>query len=372
MLRYIVRVALDSDSYIHPVTRAVPSCKVETTFTSDFVSHLKILYSGVLINTGRTFPLALTTVALLLVGLPADAQDYPVKPVRLVTDGSAGGGGDVLARIITAELARVLNQQIIVDNRPGAGGTLAPPIVLGAPADGHTLLQVTVSAAANVVLRPNLSYDIQQDFVAISQIASGPAVVVVHPAVPAKSIKALIALARARPGELNFASAGIGSSTSLAAELFKHAARVDLLEVAYKGGNPALVGVMTGEAAVSFSPLGSVLPPMRNGALRALAVSTVTRVPAIPDVPTVAEAGVPQYEFSNWYGWFARAGTPRQLVDTVHRAVLAVFKQPQVTQRLAGLGYLPVGSAPADFAAYVRQDVGRLENALRQAGASRK
>ena len=315
---------------------------------------------------------ALATAALALPAATAHAQDYPVKPVRLVTDGSAGGGGDVLARIITAELAKVLTQPVIVENRPGAGGTLAPPIALRAPADGYTLLQVTVSAAANLALRPDLSYDILKDFSAVSQIASGPAVVVVHPAVPAKSIRELIALARARPGEVNYASAGIGSSTFLGAELFKHAAKVDLMHVAYKGGSPALVGVMTGETAVMFSPLGSALPPMRSGALRALAVSTSTRVPAIPDVPTVAEAGVPRYEFSNWYGWFARAGTPRQSIDTVHRAVLSVFKQAEVTQRLAGLGYLPVGSTPADFAAYLRQDVERLGSALRQAAASTK
>ena len=320
---------------------------------------------------GRASLLAVAAAVLALpAGTPANAQEYPVKPVRLVTDGSAGGGGDVLARIITVELAKVLSRPVIVENRPGAGGTLAPPIVLKAPADGYTLLQVTVSAAANVALRPNLSYDILKDFSAVSQIASGPAVVVVHPALPAKSIRELIALARARPGEVNYSSAGVGSSTFLGAELFKHAAKVDLLQVAYKGGNAALIGVMAGETAVAFMPLGSTLSPIRRGALRALAVSTSTRVPAVPDLPTVAEAGLPQYEFSNWYGWFARAGTARQPIDTVHRAVLSAFKQPDVTQRLAGLGYFPVGSAPADFAAYVRQDVERLGNALRQTGAS--
>ena len=310
------------------------------------------------------------TVLALPIVTPTHAQNYPAKPIRLVTDGSAGGGGDVLARVISAELTKSLTQQLIIDNRPGAGGTLAPPIALNAPADGYTLLQVTVSAAANVALRPNLPYDILKDFSAISQIASGPAVVVVHPAVPARSIRELIALARARPGEVNYSSAGIGSSTSLAAELFKHAAKVELLEIAYKGGSPALVGVMTGETAASFLPLGSALTSMKSGTLRALAVTTATRVAAIPDTPTVAEAGLPQYEFSNWYGWFARAGTPRQAIDTVHRAVQSVFKQPDVTQRLAGLGYLPVGSAPEDFAAYVRQNVDRFKSALRQPAAS--
>lgn len=326
-----------------------------------------------MITSGRAALLALVAAALALAaGTPAHSQDYPVKPVRLVTDGSAGGGGDVLARIITVELAKILTQPIIVENRPGAGGTLAPPIVLRAPADGYTLLQVTVSAAANVALRPNLSYDILKDFSAVSQVASGPAVVVIHPAIPAKSIRELIALARARPGEVNYSSAGIGSSTFLGAELFKHAAKVDLLHVAYKGGNAALVGIMTGETAVGFLPLGSTLSPIRTGALRALAVSTSTRVSAVPDLPTVAEAGVPQYEFSNWYGWFARAGTPRQPIDTVHRALQSVLKQPDVAERLAGLGYLPVGSAPADFAAYVRQNVERLGSAIRQAGTFTK
>lgn len=310
------------------------------------------------------------TVLAVPVAGPAYGQNYPVKPLRLVTDGSAGGGGDVLARIITAELAKLLGQQVVIDNRPGAGGTLAPPIVLNASVDGYTLLQVTVSAAANVALRPNLPYDILKDFSAVSQIASGPAIVVVHPAVPAKSIRELVALARARPGEVNYSTAGIGSSTSLAAELFKHAAKIDLQEIAYKGGSPALVGVMTGEAVVSFLPLGSVLAPMKSGALRALAVTTATRIAAVPDIPTVAESGLPQYEFSNWYGWFARAGTPRPAIDTVHRAVLAVLKQPELVSRLAGLGYLPVGSTPEDFTAYVRQNVDRFRSALRQVAST--
>lgn len=326
-----------------------------------------------MIKSGRASLLALAAAVLAAqAGTSAHAQDYPVKPVRLVTDGSAGGGGDVLARIIIVELAKVLTQPVIVENRPGAGGTLAPPVVLRAPADGYTLLQVTVSAAANVALRPNLPYDILRDFSAVSQVASGPAVVVVHPAVPAKSIRELIALARVRPGEVHYSSAGIGSSAFLGAELFKHAAKVDLLQVAYKGGSAALVGVMTGESAVAFLPLGSTLSPIRRGALRALAVSTRTRVPAVPDVPTVAESGVPQYEFSNWYGWFARVGTPRQPIDTVHRAVQSVLKQPDVAQRLAGLGYLPVGSSPAEFATYVTQDVERLGSAIREAKASPK
>ncbi|MGH8639768.1 MAG: Bug family tripartite tricarboxylate transporter substrate binding protein [Burkholderiales bacterium] len=303
-------------------------------------------------------------VLLLLSAAGTSTQGYPTKAVRLVTDGSAGGGGDVLARIVVAELAKVLNQQVIVENRPGAGGTLAPPVIHRAPADGYTLLQVTVAAAANVTLRPNLPYDLLNDFSPVSQVASGPAVVVVHPSLPVRSIKELIALARARPGEVNYSSAGTGSSTFLGAELFKHAAGVNLVHVAYRGGAPALVGVVSGETAVMFSPLGSSLPLLNRGALRALAVTTSGRVPAIANVPTVAEAGVPNYEFSNWYGWFARAGTPEESINTIQRALVSVLGQPNVAQRLSDLGYLPVGSKREEFAAYVKENVDRLRAVL--------
>lgn len=294
------------------------------------------------------------------------AQDYPTKAVRLVTDGSAGGGGDVLARIITVELSKLLGQSVVIENRPGAGGTLAPPIVLRAPADGYTVLQVTISAAANVSLRQNLPYDLIRDFSALSQVASGPAVVVVHPSLPVKSIKDFIALAKARPGDVNYSSAGLGSSTFLAAELFKHAAGINLVQVAYRGGSPALLGVMTGETAVMFSPLGSSLPFIKQGALVPLAVTTSMRVPAIPDIPTVAEAGLSRYEFNNWYGWFVRAATPQHPISTIHRALSSVLQQADVKARLNDLGYLPVGSKPEEFARHVKSDVERLSEVIQR------
>jgi tripartite-type tricarboxylate transporter receptor subunit TctC len=304
---------------------------------------------------------------LLLAAGAALPHNYPAKPVRLITDGSAGGGGDVLARIVTAELAKELGQSIVIENRPGAGGTLAPPVVLRAPADGYTALQVTISAAANVSLRENLPYDLLRDFSALSQIASGPAVVVVHPSLPAKSIKEFVALARKRPGDVNYSSAGVGSSTFLAAELFKLAAGVDLVQVIYRGGSPALVGVVTGETAVMFSPLGSSMPLIKQGALLPLAVTTSTRVPAMPQIPTVAEAGLPRYEFNNWYGWFVRASTPQAPISTIHRALWSVLQQAEVKSRLNALGYIPVGSKPEEFSRHVKSDVERLGEVIRRA-----
>jgi tripartite-type tricarboxylate transporter receptor subunit TctC len=222
------------------------------------------------------------------------------------------------------------------------------------------LLQSNIVHAANVGLFKDLSYDLLKDFAHITQLASTPAVLVVHPSLPVKSVKELIALSRQRPMAINFGSAGSGSSSFLAAALFLGAADAKMLHVPYRGGGQALSAIVAGETSVYFSPLGAAMSQIDAGKLRALGVTTSKRFPAVPNYPTVAEAGLPGYEFDNWYGLAAPAKTPPQVITTLHSAVVAILKDPEVNKRLDGLGYIPVGNSPAAFAAYVKSEVDRL------------
>lgn len=294
------------------------------------------------------------------------AQTYPTRTIRFVSPGSAGDGADVLARIVAGELGKIFNQQVIVENRAGASGNIAAEFVARAPADGYTLLQLNINHASNVSLYRNLSYDVVRDFAAVTQIASAPAVLVVHPSLPVRSVKDLIALAKAKPGAINYGSAGEGSSAYLGAETFKYLAGVNLLHVPYRGGGPALTGLITGETSVMFAPPGSSLPHIQQRRLRPLAVTTPARFPALPDYPTVAEAGLPGYEFSNWYGLVAPAMTPREAITTLHGAVVTALRQPEVNKRLTDLGYIPVGNKPEEFAAYIGSEVARLAKVIQQ------
>jgi tripartite-type tricarboxylate transporter receptor subunit TctC len=278
---------------------------------------------------------------------------------------TGGSGADTLARIVVAGMSPALGQQVIVDNRGGAAGNIGAEFAARAPADGYTLMQAGMPLAANMSLYKNLAYELSRDFTAVSQLVQSPNMLVVHPSLPVKSVKELIALAKAKPGAINSSSSGAGSTIYLSFEFFKGMAGLNIVHVPYRGGAEAVTAVVSGETSVSFLPLATALPQARQGRLRALAVSTAKRVTAFPDYPTVAEAGVPGYEFGTWYGVMAPAKTPKEVVATLHGAVIASLRNPDVLRRLNDLGYITVGDAPDAFQAYVKSEVDRLGKLIR-------
>jgi len=308
------------------------------------------------------------TLICLVCQFAADggAQSYPVKPVRLVSPGTAGSGADTLARLVAGGLPQAFGQQVVVDNRPGANGIIGADIVAKSPPDGYTWLLANIAHAANVSIYSKLPYDLLRDLAAVTQVAASPHVVVVHPSLPVKTISELVKLAKARPGAIDYASAGTGSSTFLATELLKAQAGVNLLHVPYKGGGPSLNSVVAGETAVYFSPFSVALPQIRQGRLRALAVTTARHVSLMPELPTVAESGYPGYEFANWYGLLVPARTPKETIATIRGAVVTVLNHPDVGKRLVDLSYIPVGDESQAFGAYIKSEVEKLATLVRK------
>ena len=311
---------------------------------------------------------ALILPAIALFTHELGAQPYPTKPVRFIVASSAGSGTDVIARIVANGMTAAMNQQVVVDHRVGAGGNIAAEVVAKSPPDGYTLLVVMVSHAANVSLYRKLQYELTRDLAAVTQFATSPQVVVVHPSLPVKSVAELVKLAKARPGALNYSSATPGTSSFLAGELFKTLAGVNLVNVPYRGGGDVLTAVMSGETAVSFLPVATSLPQVRRGSLRALAVSSSKRLPVMPDTPTVAEAGVRNYQFGNWYGLMAPAKTPADTIAAIHTAALSALKRPDTRERLVELGYIIVGDTPHEFTAHIRSEVETFGKLIRQTG----
>jgi tripartite-type tricarboxylate transporter receptor subunit TctC len=293
------------------------------------------------------------------------AQNYPVKAVRFVVGTSPGGGGDVIGRIVAGGLSEVFGQQVIVDNRPGAGSNIAAEIAAKAPADGYTLFEVSITHAVNASLYRSLPFNLMRDFAAVTQLASSPQMLVVHPSLPAKSTADLVKLAKARPGAINYSSAGVGTSTFLAAELFKARAGVNIVNVPYRGGGAALTAVIAGEVTVYFAPVAAALPHVRQGSLRALSITSARRLPLLPELSTVAESGYPGFECGNWYGLMVPVRTPKSTVATLHRAALAVLNKSDVSRRLTDLGYITVGDRPEEFAAYIKSEIEKLAKIVR-------
>ncbi|MGZ5226485.1 MAG: Bug family tripartite tricarboxylate transporter substrate binding protein, partial [Burkholderiales bacterium] len=279
------------------------------------------------------------------------AQAYPAKPVRVLVPQAPGGGNDTIARLVAQRLSQTLKQQVVVDNRAGAGGMIAAETVAKAPPDGYTLLLGNV---ATMTIIPNVQkkvpYDPFKDFEPVSLIASAPLLVVVHPSLPVTTVKQLIALAKAKPGQLNYASNGVGSSTHLATELFKVMTATDMTHVPYKGLSPATTDLLSGQVQVMFSSAVAMLPHVKSGRMRALAMTGASRSKAIPDIPTVAEAGVRDYEAGSWYGILAPAGTDRAIVDLLAREIGAATRSPEIQDRLNNEAVIPIGSTPAQFA----------------------
>ena len=303
--------------------------------------------------------------ALLSAGV-AFAQSYPVKPVRVVT-AEPGGGNDFAARVISQAITPRLGQQWIVDNRGGAGGIIAAELVARAPADGYTLLLYAGNVWTIPLLRKSVRYEMK-DFTPITWAARSPSTLVVHPSLPVHSVRDLISLAKARPGQLSYGSGGAGSSTHLTAELFKSMAKVDILWVPYKGNGPAMNDLMSGQVQVMFGTAGSVAPHIKSGRVRAIAVTSAEPSILAPGLPTIASAGLPGYESESIYGVFAPAGTPAAIIRQLNLAIVAVLNLPEVRERFFNSGMETVGSTSEQYAAAIRADTERLRKVINEAG----
>jgi len=297
---------------------------------------------------------------LLLGSLSVAAQAYPGRPIRLLVPSTPGGSVDTLARAVGARLSERWGQQVVVDNRAGAGGVIAAETTAKAIPDGYTLLMCTVSACAtNVSLHRSLPYHPLRDFAAVSLVATQNLMLITHPAVGAQSVRELIALAKASPGKYSFGSAGNGTGSHLSGELFKLLAGVDILHVPYKGVAPALLDMVAGQVSMSFPSILSGTPQWRSGKARALAVTGAKRSPAVPELPTMMEAGVKGYESATWYGVLAPARTPRDVVTKLSREIVAIVSEPEMRERLSKEGADPVGSSPEEFAAYMKAEIAK-------------
>jgi tripartite-type tricarboxylate transporter receptor subunit TctC len=308
--------------------------------------------------------------ALLAACLPSTllAQTWPAKPVRFIVPFPPGGGNDTIARLMAQKLSAPLGQQVIVDNRPGAGGTIGAEAAARAPGDGYTMFLAGVAThGINPNLRKKLPYDALKDFEAVSLIASAPLLVVVHPSLPVKSVKDLVAVAKSRPGQINYASNGAGGSSHLAVELFNMMTGTKMVHVPYKGLAPALTDLLSGEVQVMFSSAVAMLPQVKAGRLRAIAMTGSKRSAAIPNVPTVAEAGVPGYETGSWYGVVVPAGTPRAAIDRLSREIQGIVKSADITSKLNEEAVIPVGSTPEAFDKHIRAELARWAKVIKAA-----
>jgi len=307
--------------------------------------------------------------ALLCGMLPphAAAQTYPSKPVRLIAASSPGSAVDIVGRIVAQKLGERLGQQVVVDNRAGAGGNLGAEVAAKAAPDGYTLFMGTPAQAINSGLYRTLNYDFVRDFAPVSLVTTGHYAIVVHPSLPVKSVKELIALARARPGQLFYASAGNGNATHLAAALFASMTRVDLVHVPYKGSGPALTDLIGGQVQLMFSNLTAALPSVKSGRLRALAVTGEKRSPAAPELPTVSEAGVPGYAVLSWFGVMTPAGVSREIIMRLNGELGQVMRAPDVRERLATDGAEPTFTTPEKFGDFIKAEVAQWGKVIRDA-----
>lgn len=307
--------------------------------------------------------------AILTAGaIPAIAQQYPAKPIRIVVPFPAGGNADIFARAFAQKLGDAWKQTPIIDNRAGAAGIIGTQFVAKSPADGYTLLFGTTGThTTNPAVYAKLPYDPVKDFAPISNFADSPFLLVVHPSVPANTLKGLITLAKSRPGQLDYASFGTGSSAHLAGEMLRTMAGINVVHVAYKGGPPAVNDLVGGHVSIMFNSLPAVLPLVKSDRLRALAVASAKRAPTLPELPTFAEAGLAGFEAGSWYGLFAPAGTPRDAITRLHAETVRMLALPEIKQKLANEGAEAIGNSPEEFAAQVQRDIGRWAKVAREA-----
>ena len=311
----------------------------------------------------------LFVVLALAISQAAFAKSWPSRPVRFLVAFAAGAGiNDIMARLVGQHLGTLLGQPVVIENRPGSGGIAGTDAAAKAAPDGYTFLMPNVSLVTSAYLYPKLAYDPQKDFVPVTLVATSPLVLVVHPSVAAKSVQEFIALAKANPGKLTFGSGGIGSTPHLSVELFESAAGFQAVHVPYKGGAPALNDLIGGQLSFMIENVPGTMPFVKQGKLRALAITSARRSPAEASLPTMAESGVPGYEVVGWQGLFAPAGTPPEIVARLQLEVGKLLRFPEVRDRLTALGADAVGSAPADFAAFVREENARWSKIIREKG----
>jgi tripartite-type tricarboxylate transporter receptor subunit TctC len=316
----------------------------------------------------RTLKAAAAAALAMTCGAAGAQAQYPVKPVRIVVGYPAGGPTDLLARTVALKLAEFWTQQVIIDNRPGASGLIGAELTVRAAPDGYTLLMVPVTYAVVPGMIAKMPFDAEKDLAPVAQVASAPFILVVHPTLPVKSVKDLVALARSRPGQLNFASASPGGMPHLAGELFNTLAGVKMVHIPYKGAAPATTDLVGGHVLLMFNNMLSAMPHVKSGRLRAVAVTSARRSAAIPDLPTIAET-LPGYEANGWYGAFAPASTPRELIARINGEMNRAMRLPDVAQRLAGDGVEAVGTTPEQFGSYLRQEMAKWGKVARAAGA---
>lgn len=311
--------------------------------------------------------------AVCVVGLAAAGESransaYPNKPIRIIVPVAPGGGTDFTARLVGQKLNEAWGQPIIVDNRPGAAGNLGVEIASKAPADGYTLVMPITSFPSNPSLYAKLPFNTEKDFVPIVLVASAPLVLVVNPNLPVKSVQDLIALAKAKPGYLNYGNSGLGTTAHLAAELFKRTVGVEMTNVPYKGGGPAVIDLIAGNIQVYFSTIPAALPQTKAGRLRALAVTSLKRVPEVGDVPTVAESGLPGFEVVGWFGLFAPAGTPRTVIARANSELVKILQMSDVRSKFAAGGLIPGGGTSDELAKFLRAEIRKWRALIKDAG----
>jgi tripartite-type tricarboxylate transporter receptor subunit TctC len=307
--------------------------------------------------------------AALMAGGPVMAQQWPVKPIRIIVPFPAGGGVDFIGRVMAKHLPERLNQQVVVDNRAGSNGIVGLDALKNAPPDGHTIAAASNGPLVNnLILYSKLPYDTLRDFAPISNMVIFPLMLVVHPSLPAANVKELIALARAKPGEIVYSSPGVGNGGHLAAELFVSMAKLKMLHVPYKGAAPANVALLGGEVHLTYSSIPSILPHVRSGRLRSLGIGNAQRLASLPDIPTIAESGLPGYEAYSWGGMVAPAKTPSAIVGRLNREINEILRNREVIDQLTKEGTLPVPDTPEKFAAYIKADIEKWTKVVREAG----
>ena len=316
------------------------------------------------------FCAAITACVAALSSPAAAADTYPSRPIRFIVPFPPGGGNDIVGRIVALKLAEGLGQQIVIDNRGGAGGTLGTDLTAKAPPDGYTMLVNNISLAVNHTLFRKLPYDTLKDLAPVALIGRQPNIVVVHPGVAARSMRELLELARAKPGELNYGSGGIGTASHLATEMLKLMAKIDMVHVPYKGLGPALTDLIGGRVHVIISTMASALPSIKSGKLRPLAVTTAQRSSFFPEVPTVGESGVKGYEFSTWYGLLVPAATPKGVIERLNAETRKALSSKLVTDQFAAQGLETAASTPQEFGSYLRSEIAKWRTVVQASGAT--
>ena len=322
-------------------------------------------------EAATTGVIATAAMVLLAYGMGiATAQNYPTKPIRLIAPFPPGGSTDLLARVMAQKLIEAWGQQVIVENRGGAGGTIGVELAARAPADGYTLVMGHIGTfGANPTLYPKLPYDPIKDFAPVTLLAMVPNAMVVHPALPVRTVKDVLAVARAKPGQMLYGSGGNGSAAHLAVVYFELLAKIKLTHIPYKGTGPAIVDLIAGQTSMMITGMAALMPHIKSGKLRPLAVGTAKRLAVLPDVPTINEAGVPGYEATQWYGILAPAATPRDIVLKLNAETVKALRQPDVRERLAADGTVPVGNTPEEFGAHIKTEIARWAPVVKASGA---